>query len=84
MSSGAWQQHKYDEVFEHTCAHIRRRRQLDPGFGIEQLEGLLQSEYVSQGNDWDGKGTIQHIVQAATIAAYELVMAEWRRELGAR
>jgi hypothetical protein len=77
-----WRQRKYDEVFEQTCAQVELRRRHDPSFSLEQLEGILRTAYVDEGNDWVGRGAVQDIVLSATIAAYEHVLAEWRHRRG--
>ncbi len=71
---------KYRQVFEATLAQLAARRRADPHFTIKELEQLLHSEYIHQGNDWVGKGSLAEIVQGATIAAYESFLAEWQRE----
>jgi pimeloyl-ACP methyl ester carboxylesterase len=80
MSFDDWQQQKSAQVFEQTFLQVQQRRQTDSGFTIGRLDGLLQTEYVNQGNDWVGRGTVEHIVRSATIAAYEVALAEWKQE----
>ncbi|MDR0731660.1 MAG: hypothetical protein LBF63_08325, partial [Treponema sp.] len=55
-----------------------RRRACDPGCSVEDLEGVLRHLYVMDGADWYGRGDVQDITMAATIAAYEHVIAEWK------
>jgi len=81
VSITTWKNQKYDEVFESTCAYVATRRQTDPHFTIETLQGLLQTQYTYQGQGWDGMGEMGHIVTSATVAAYEHMLAEWRKEL---
>ena len=76
-----WRQRKYREVFEETCHGLELRRRSDPHFTIGRLEGLLRTAYVDEGNDWLGRGAVSDVFQAATIAAYEHVLAEWRAAL---
>ncbi len=71
---------KYRQVFEATVAQLTMRRRSDPHFTINELEQLLQSEYIHQGNDWVGKGSLADIVSGATIAAYESFLADWQNE----
>ena len=80
MSGEDWRQATYERVFEQVRAHIGGLRLTDPEFSIDRLRRLLQTEYVSQGNDWIGRGTLAHIIQAARIAAYESILAEWEGE----
>lgn len=82
MSIEDWRQRKYREVFEQTCIHLELRRRTDPGFTIDHVEGLLRTAYIDQGNDWVGRGGLHEIIQAATIAAYEHALAEWRSQRG--
>ncbi len=74
----------YDEVFEVTCAEIAHRRAHQAGFTIATLEGMLETAYVAEGNDQDGRGHIWHLRQSATIAACEHCLAEWKKELDAQ
>lgn len=77
-----WQQAKYNTVFEQTCQYLRHRRQTDPQFTLETLVRLLETQYVHQGNEPAGKGTVQHLTEAATVAAFEAVLAQWQQEEG--
>jgi hypothetical protein len=47
---------------------------------VEDLEGVLRHLYQMDGADWGGRGELQGIILAATIAAYEQVIAEWKAE----
>ena len=77
-----WEERKYREVFEQTCSQLWTRRLDDPTFTRQQAQGLLESAYIDQGNDYIGRGPVAEIVQAATIAAYELILAKWSEEIG--
>ena len=77
-----WEERKYREVFEQTCSQLWTRRLTDPTFTLQQAQGLLEAAYVDQGNDYIGRGPVVEIVQAATIAAYEHILAEWSDEVG--
>ncbi len=77
-----WQRAKYEAVFEQTCAFLRHRRANDPEFTLETLVRLLETQYLHQGNEPAGKGTVQQITEAATVAAFECVLAEWQQEKG--
>jgi hypothetical protein len=74
----------YEEAFEAALRMIERRRMVEPGFSIEDLERLLQTEYVVEGNDQFGRGEVFEIELAATIAAHEVVLEKWRREIQSR
>lgn len=75
-----WQEKKFDEIFENVYATTKYRRFIDPGFGIRDLERLLATLYVSDGNDQGGRGGVGDVISSATIAAHEQVLAEWKRE----
>jgi hypothetical protein len=75
------QERKYIQVFEDACHFVARQRYANPNFSIIDLERLLDAAYTRAGNDWVGRGTVADIVNAATIAAYEHTLAEWRKEL---
>jgi hypothetical protein len=71
-----WQDEKYREVFEGTLRGLERRRALDPSFGVEEVEGILRHLYIQDGNDQGGRGALQDVVIAASIAAHEQFVAE--------
>ena len=79
-SSVAWRDVKYDEVFEQELRGLQRRRQSDPLCQVEDIEGVLQNLYIMDGADWYGRGDVQDISMAATIAAYEHFIAQWKLE----
>jgi hypothetical protein len=76
-ASVAWRDVKYEETFEQEIRGLRRRRESDPGCTVQDLEGILQHLYHMDGADWAGRGEVQDIIMAATIAAYEHFIAEW-------
>jgi hypothetical protein len=76
-----WQQEKFDEIFDNVYATTKYRRHIDPGFSIKDLERLLAALYVNDGNDQGGRGKVGDIISAATIAAHEQVLAEWKNDL---
>jgi len=75
-----WKEVKYDEVFEQELRGLKRRREADPGCTVEDIEGVLQHLYIMDGQDWGGRGDVQDITMAATIAAYEHFIAQWKAE----
>jgi hypothetical protein len=75
-----WQRAKYDDVFEQICRYVRQRRATDPRFTIDALARLLETQYHHEGNQPAIKGEIQQITEAATIAAFEYVLAQWQHE----
>jgi hypothetical protein len=79
--SEEWRDIKYAETFEEELRGLERRRQLDPVCTAEDLEGILKNLYIMDGADWGGRGDVQDTVMAATIAAYEYFIAQWRAEI---
>jgi len=76
-----WRDIKYKETFEGELRGLERRRASDPHCTIEDIEGTLKHLYIMDGADWIGRGDVQDIVMAATIAAYEHFAAQWKAEL---
>jgi hypothetical protein len=76
-----WRDVKYTEVFEQELCGLARRRESDPLCTVQDLEGLLRHLYVMDGSDWVGRGDLQDVVMAATIAAYECFIDRWKAEL---
>ena len=79
-SSVAWRDVKYSEVFEQELRGLERRRKSDPRCVVEDIERVLQNLYIMDGADWYGRGDVQDITMAATIAAYEHFIAQWKQE----
>jgi hypothetical protein len=75
-----WRDIKYEETFEQEIRGLSRRREADPSCTIEDLEGLLRHLYIMDGADWGGRGDVQDTIMAATIAAYEHFIAQWKAE----
>ncbi len=70
----------YKEVFDATFAQLTLRRRLKQ-LSLEECRKLLETEYINQGNDWVGRGSLQEIVSSATIAAYEVFIVNWEQEI---
>jgi hypothetical protein len=75
-----WQDIMYQETFEQEIRGLTRRRESDPLCTAGDLEGILKHLYIMDGADWGGRGDVQDITMAATIAAYEHFIAELRAE----
>ncbi|GHT97431.1 hypothetical protein FACS1894142_1950 [Spirochaetia bacterium] len=75
-----WQDIKYTETFEQEVRGLERRRASDASCRVEDLEGTLLHLYHMDGADWVGRGEVQDIIMAATIAAYESFIAQWKAE----
>jgi hypothetical protein len=69
--SDEWQDVKYKEVFEQETRGLERRLAADPTCKAEDLEAILRNLYIMDGADQGGRGPLQDIILAATIAAYE-------------
>ena len=76
----AWQDTLYTKTFDQEVRGLERRREAEPGCTAADVEGILQGLYVMDGADWLGRGEVQDITMAATIAAYEHIIAEWKAE----
>jgi hypothetical protein len=74
-----WRQEKFDEIFDTVYATTQYRRFNDSSFTLKDLERLLETLYVNDGNDQGGRGKVGDITSEATIAAHEQVLAEWKR-----
>jgi hypothetical protein len=79
-ASVEWRDIKYEEIFEQELRGLERRRETDPCCAVADIEGTLQHLYIMDGADWYGRGDVQDITMAATIAAYEHFIAEWKSE----
>ncbi len=79
MGTRSWEDERYEEVFEDTCASLEHRRKTECGFNIERLEAILKSLYNQEGNAWDGMSEIRHLTLQAMIAAHEHMLAEMKK-----
>jgi hypothetical protein len=75
-----WQDTLYIKTFEQEVRGLERRRETESGCTTADAEGILHGLYVMDGADQLGRGEVQDITMAATIAAYEHVIAEWKAE----
>ena len=80
-SSIEWKDTKYEDIFEQELRGLQRRREADPGCKVEDIEGVLHHLYIMNGGDNCGRGEVQDIIMAATIAAYEHFIAQWKAEV---
>ena len=67
----------YDEAFQNAYNNYQLRKKTEPGFTKTILQGLLESLYVAQGNNWLGRGEAKEASHNAMIAAAEVVLSEW-------
>ncbi|MDP3176626.1 MAG: hypothetical protein Q8M76_01900 [Spirochaetaceae bacterium] len=80
MSSIGWRDEKRHEVFEGVLRSLETRKATDPSFTITDAEGSLTHLYHREGMDWEGRGELQDVILAATIAAHEHFIVEWKAE----
>ena len=69
----------YEEAFEAAYANMMWQKANDPAFTRAYLLGLLESLYVEQGNNQLGRSEVKEAAKSATIAACELILAEWEQ-----
>jgi len=79
-SSTEWRDVTYRETYEGELRGLQRRRDSDPVLTIEDIEGTLKHLYILDGADHDGRGGVQDLTMAATIAAYECFIVQWKSE----
>jgi len=79
-ASKEWQDITYKETFDRETRGLIRRRQANPGCKVEDLEGILKNLYIMDGADQGGRGALQDTIMAATIAAYERFITQWKAE----
>jgi len=75
-----WRDVKYTEIFEQEFRGLERRRKADPQCTVQDIVRVLDNLYIMDGADQYGRGDVQDIVMAATIAAYESFISEWKKE----
>ncbi|MCL2208804.1 MAG: hypothetical protein FWC19_04275 [Treponema sp.] len=75
-----WQAVKYQQVFDDETRGIVRRMESDPDCTADDLEGTLRNLYIMDGANYDGRGPLQDIILAATIAAYERFISQIKTE----
>ena len=71
---------KYKEVYDATVDNIEYRKNNDPDFNIEQLEQLLEKEYMQEATG--NKSVMDQLTSDATIAALQTCLANWKEEKG--
>ena len=76
-----WRDVKYTETFEAELRGLERRRANDPGCTAADIAGTLKHLYIMDGSDQGGRGGVQDVAMAATIAAYEHFISLWQAEL---
>jgi len=79
-----WEEKAYTHAFDEEMRGLERRKAHDPDLSIEELEHILQALYMSEGNNYAGRGRVADIAISAAIAAYERFISEWRTALKSR
>ena len=67
----------YDETYNAIYSELINRKKCDKNFNKSEVEGLLNSYYANEGNNWTGQSEVRLTRQSATIAAYEAILLEW-------
>jgi hypothetical protein len=75
-----WRGVKYAETFEAELRGLERRRAGDPLCKVTDIEDTLKHLYIMDGSDQGGRGGVQDVAMAATIAAYEHFISCWQAE----
>ncbi|KAH3756576.1 hypothetical protein Pelo_11604 [Pelomyxa schiedti] len=75
-----WEENFYNEVYTETIENLDVRRRTDELFTKPALRHLLDSLYARQGNNYEGRGSVQDIKQSAQIAAHECFLANWDKD----
>jgi len=79
--SVGWEDKKYQEIFDDETRLLVRRRAADESCSIDDIQGILDSLYILDGNNATGRSCVQQIELSATIAAYEAFIHQWKKEL---
>jgi hypothetical protein len=70
----------YETVFDREFSGLQKRRETDVSLTLGDLKNQLQHLYISEGDDWLGRGEVGSTTMAATIAAFEAFCASWEKE----
>ncbi|HNW86941.1 MAG TPA: hypothetical protein PLP25_00850 [Candidatus Limiplasma sp.] len=70
----------FDDSFHNAYECYQLRKQTEPGFTRAFLQGLLNSLYAAQGDDWLGRGEVKDASDNGVIAAAEAILSEWQDE----
>ncbi len=79
--SVSWEDEKYINAFNDEIRLLTRRKAADPECTIEDLQEILNSLYILDGNNVTGRSNVQQISLSASIAAYESFIHEWRKDI---
>ena len=76
-----WRELTYRDAFNNAVIYVKNMWKNDPGFTLNDMEAMLQSEYDRQGLAWDGRGEVVELTIEATIAGMEREITLWKKEL---
>lgn len=76
----AWIEEAYNNEFDEEMRGLERRCAYDPSCSVEELQGILDALYISEGNDQEGRGQRGDAIIAARIAAYEQFISEMKKK----
>ncbi|MCT4565321.1 MAG: hypothetical protein N4A68_13540 [Maledivibacter sp.] len=76
-----YKEEKYNNTFESIYGYLKRQKEDSNNYSVRDLEKFLESLYANEGNNWTGRGEHKEISLAATIAAAEVFLTEWKNEL---
>jgi hypothetical protein len=74
-STQDWRDALYQKTFDDEYRGLERRCASGKNCEADDIAGMLKHLYEMQGSDWLGRGEVQNIALAATIAAYESFIA---------
>lgn len=67
----------YEKYFDTYYAHMMNRKSCDPTLTKQFLRELIDTQYIAQGNNWEGRGAMKDAEYRAMIAAYEVILENW-------
>jgi hypothetical protein len=71
-----WEADLYQRTFDDEHRMLERRFAANPQSQLDEVRGQLKSLYISEGNDWEGRGVVGDITFSAMIAAFEAFIEE--------
>lgn len=69
---------QYKECYDGELRMLERRRAQDPSLTLQTLESTLKALYTVDGNNWEGRSSVQEQALNAQIDAYEKFIADWK------
>lgn len=81
MFDEAFYEEKYEMTFKKVYDMLQWNKNYKPGYTMADLEAFRDSQYFYDGVNMLGRSELKHVVINATIAASEVLLEEWRREM---